>query len=126
MIRLPRQHALFALTFVSVLTATPLLGAQGKAVESTVSGPVAGPVAGTKVTEPYVRMMAREAYFWGWPMANIFNRRQAFKNLSEPGLMVLQVPDFDGRFWVYQVVDLRSDSFAELGNWAPPAVVKMN
>ncbi|MGH8374114.1 MAG: DUF1254 domain-containing protein, partial [Pseudomonas sp.] len=158
MIRLPRQHALFALTFVSVLTATPLLGAQGKAVETTVSGPVAG----TKVTEPYVRMMAREAYFWAWPMANIFNRRQAFKDLREPGLMggivpvapinrlsmlsdyidpaerlvacpnqdvvygagsialdlepvVLQVPDFDGRFWVYQVVDLRSDSFAELG-----------
>lgn len=29
--------------------------------------------------------------------------------------VVLQVPDFGGRFWVYQVVDLRSDSFAELG-----------
>ena len=29
--------------------------------------------------------------------------------------VVLQVPDFKDRFWVYQVVDLRSDSFAELG-----------
>ena len=28
---------------------------------------------------------------------------------------VVQVPDFGSRFWVYQVVDLRTDSFAELG-----------
>lgn len=124
--------------------------------------PPPGPVAQTKVTEPYVRMMAREAYFWAWPMANIFKRRNTFKDMPEPGLMggvvpvapinhlamlsdyidpavqqvacpnqdvvygagsialdlepvVLQVPDFGDRFWVYQVVDLRSDSFAQLG-----------
>lgn len=29
--------------------------------------------------------------------------------------VVIQVPDFDDRFWVYQVVDQRTDSFAELG-----------
>jgi hypothetical protein len=28
---------------------------------------------------------------------------------------VVQVPDFKGRFWVYQIVDLRTDSFANLG-----------
>jgi hypothetical protein len=28
---------------------------------------------------------------------------------------VVQVPDFGDRFWIYQVVDLRSDSFARLG-----------
>lgn len=28
---------------------------------------------------------------------------------------VIQVPDFGDRFWVYQVVDLRTDSFADLG-----------
>jgi hypothetical protein len=62
-------------------------------------------------------MMAREAYFWGWPMANIFNRRQAFKDQPEPGLMggIVPVAPINSRFWVYQVVDLRSDSFAELG-----------
>lgn len=139
------------------LASLPSLAAQGPTTHT-----VAGPVSGTKVTEAYVRLMAREAYFWGWPMANIFNRRQAFKDLPEPGLMggivpvapinrlsmlsdyidpaerlvacpnqdvvygagsialdlepvVLQVPDFGERFWVYQVVDLRSDSFAELG-----------
>src|SRR6201999_1238399 len=29
--------------------------------------------------------------------------------------VVIQVPDFGKRFWVYQVVDLRTDSFADLG-----------
>ncbi|MGY4106901.1 DUF1254 domain-containing protein [Aeromonas encheleia] len=160
--RLPHRQSLFALTLLTTLTTTALWATPGYAAEAATAGPVAGPVANTKVTEAYVRMMAREAYFWGWPMANIFNRRQAFKDLPEPGLMggivpvapinqlsllsdyidpaerlvacpnqdvvygagsialdlepvVLQVPDFGSRFWVYQVVDLRSDSFAELG-----------
>ncbi|MEN0105487.1 MAG: DUF1254 domain-containing protein [Pseudomonas sp.] len=141
-----------------------LLLTSGLALAAPPSSPAAppGPVAGTKVNEAYVRMAARDAYFWGWPLANIFNRRQAFKDLPEPGLMggivpvapinrlsmlsdyidagerlvacpnqdvvygagsialdiepvVIQVPDFGERFWVYQVVDLRSDSFADLG-----------
>ena len=29
--------------------------------------------------------------------------------------VVVQVPDFGDRFWVYQIVDLRTDSFAQLG-----------
>jgi hypothetical protein len=29
--------------------------------------------------------------------------------------VVIQVPDFKGRFWVYQIVDERTDSFAKLG-----------
>lgn len=160
--RLPHRQSLFALTLVTTLTTTALWATPGYAADTATAKPVAGPMADTKVTEAYVRMMAREAYFWGWPMANIFNRRQAFKDLPEPGLMggivpvapinqlsllsdyidpaerlvacpnqdvvygagsialdlepvVLQVPDFGSRFWVYQVVDLRSDSFAELG-----------
>jgi hypothetical protein len=123
---------------------------------------VPGPVPGTRITEPYARLIAREAYFWGWPMLNIYNKRQTFKQVPEPGLMggimpvaplnrlsmltdyvepaermvacpnqdvvygsaclaldesavVVQVPDFGSRFWVYQVVDLRTDSFADLG-----------
>lgn len=123
---------------------------------------VPGPVAGTKITEAYARMIARDAYFWAWPLVNVYNRRLTFKDLPEPGLMggvvpvaplnrlsmlsdyiepqermvacpnqdvvygagsigldvspvVMQVPDFGERFWVYQVVDLRTDSFADLG-----------
>ena len=29
--------------------------------------------------------------------------------------VVMQVPDFGDRFWVYQIVDLRTDSFVQLG-----------
>lgn len=121
-----------------------------------------GPDARVKITEPYARMVAREAYFWAWPMINIYNKRLGFGSAPEPGLLdgilpfapvnrlamltdyidpaeravacpnqdvaygggplaldvspvVIQVPDFGDRFWVYQIVDLRTDSFASLG-----------
>ena len=121
----------------------------------------AGPVADTKITEAYAAMVARNAFFWAWPMVNVHNRRVAFSKLSEPMRMgplpvappnrltmltdyiepeeravacpnqdvvygnsvlaldqspvVIQVPDFGDRFWVYQIVDARTDSFASLG-----------
>jgi hypothetical protein len=34
---------------------------------------------------------------------------------GQRGPSVVQVPDFGGRFWVYQVVDQRTDSFVHLG-----------
>ena len=115
-----------------------------------------------KLSEGYARMLARDTFFWAWPMVNVYNRRLAFKDVPEPGLMggivpcaplnelgmlsdyivpeerivacpnqdvvygagsaaldispvVVQVPDFGKRFWVYQVVNTRTDSFAELG-----------
>ena len=120
------------------------------------------PVPGTRITEAYARMVAREAYFWAWPMVNLYNRRLAFRQAPSRGLMngvlplaplnlmamlhdyvepdqrwvacpnqdvvygagvlaldespaVLQVPHFGTRFWVYQLVDLRTDSFADVG-----------
>lgn len=121
-----------------------------------------GPVPGTRITEAYARLVARDAYFWAWPMLNVYSRRIAFKDVPKPSLMggfvpvaplnrlgmlsnyigpeermvacpnqdvvygaaslaldiepvVIQVPDFGDRFWVYQIVDLRTDSFADLG-----------
>jgi len=121
-----------------------------------------GPVPGTRLTEGYAAQVARTAYFWAWPMANIYNRVETFKKLPEPVLLggivpaapanqfamltdyikpeerivacpnqdvvygngpldlgqepaVVQVTDFGDRFWVYQIVDQRTDSFAELG-----------
>jgi hypothetical protein len=29
--------------------------------------------------------VARQAYFWAWPMVNIYNRRLAFTRAPEPG-----------------------------------------
>ena len=46
-----------------------------------------GPDAAIKITEAYARLVARDAYFWGWPMINIYNRHLAFKQVLEPGLM---------------------------------------
>lgn len=118
--------------------------------------------AENNVSEAYIRLLARNAYFWGWPMANIYNRRLMFSKVPQPSLLdgivpvsslnrlsmlsdyidpmerhvacpnqdvvyggavlaldkdpiVVQVPDFGDRFWVYQAVDIRTDSFAELG-----------
>lgn len=119
------------------------------------------PDATVKITEEYAKHVGRDAYFWAWPMVNIYNRRLAFAPVKEAaksgplfvaplnhlamltdyidpleravacpnqdvvyglGLLalelspvVVQVPDFGDRFWVYQIVDLRTDSFVQLG-----------
>ncbi|MEO6947216.1 MAG: DUF1254 domain-containing protein [Nitrobacter sp.] len=114
-----------------------------------------------KITEAYAAHVARDAFFWAWPLVNMFNRRLAFSKMTQQryvgpllesplnrltmltdyvdpeernvacpnqdvvyGLgmlaldvspVVIQVPDFGDRFWVYQIVDLRTDSFVQLG-----------
>jgi len=120
-----------------------------------------GPDLRVKITEAYASLVARDAYFWTWPMVNIYNRRLVMAGVKEAvragplvfaplnrnamftdyvdpaeravacpnqdvvyGLaslaldlspVVVQVPEFGDRFWVYQIVDLRSDSFVQLG-----------
>jgi len=120
-----------------------------------------GPDTQVKITEAYARLVARDAFFWAWPMVNVYNRRLAFAKtpqimmagpvpaapLNHLGMLtdyiapeerlvacpnqdvvygagslaldlspvVMQVPDFGDRFWVYQVVDTRTDSFVQLG-----------
>jgi hypothetical protein len=120
-----------------------------------------GPDTRVKITAEYASLVARDAYFWAWPLVNIYNRRLTMAQMKEAvragplvfapvnrnamftdyvdpaeravacpnqdvvyglasfGLdlspVVVQVPDFGDRFWVYQIVDLRSDSFVQLG-----------
>jgi hypothetical protein len=120
-----------------------------------------GPAAGTKITEEYAALVGRNAYFWAWPMVNVFNRRLTYEKvpdivmagpvpaapLNRLGMLtnyivpeerivacpnqdvvygagalaldqspaLIQVPDFGDRFWVYQIVDVRTDSFADVG-----------
>jgi hypothetical protein len=120
-----------------------------------------GPDARVKITEAYAAHVARDVFFWAWPLVNMYNRRLAFSKMTEQkyvgplleaplnrltmlidyvdpeernvacpnqdvvyGLgmialdvspVVVQVPDFGDRFWVYQIVDLRTDSFVQLG-----------
>ena len=42
-----------------------------------------GPVPGTKITEEYAELVGRHAYFWAWPLANIYIRRQVHEKVSE-------------------------------------------
>jgi hypothetical protein len=119
------------------------------------------PDARVKITEAYAKHIGTDAYFWAWPMVNIYNRRLHFALIKEAYLtgplmeaplnqiamltdyvdpaersvacpnqdvvygigalaldvspVVVQVPDFGDRFWVYQIIDLRTDSFVQLG-----------
>ena len=120
-----------------------------------------GPDARVKITKEYAALVARDAYFWAWPMVNVYNRRLYFAGIKElqytgpspqaplnrlamltdyvspeqrnvacpnqdvvygigafaldVSPVVIQVPDFGDRFWVYQIVDVRTDSFVHLG-----------
>src|SRR6185436_1551589 len=120
-----------------------------------------GPDTSVKITEAYAAMVARDAYFWAWPLVNLYNKRLNFKDVPEPMMVgpgpaaplntvtmltdyiepeerlvacpnqdvvygagslaldvspvVIQVPDFGDRFWVYQMVDLRTDGVVQLG-----------
>jgi hypothetical protein len=67
--------------------ATPEPPRVAEAKEPAEPASVPGPVAGTRITEPYARMVARDAYFWAWPMVNVHNRRLAMSQVPEPGLM---------------------------------------
>lgn len=61
-------------------------------VSATPQPLVLGPVAATRLTEGYVTQIARSDYFWGWPVANIFNRVQILNQSSGPVLMGGIVP----------------------------------
>jgi hypothetical protein len=121
-----------------------------------------GPAPGSRLTQEFVREIGRFAYFWAWPLVNVFNRYNSFKRVHRPLLIggiapvapinhlamlhdyigwkqryitspsqdlvygfgifdlgrepvVVQVPDFGKRYWVYQATDLRTDGFADLG-----------
>src|SRR5882724_12211293 len=42
-----------------------------------------GPDARVKITEEYAKQVGRDAYFWAWPMVNVYNRRIAFPQVKE-------------------------------------------
>src|SRR5215470_17352502 len=91
-----RDSAPAALAILGILAAvgckpqeSPAASTPAASVEAPAKPPasVPGPVAGTRITEAYARMVARDAYFWAWPMVNVYNKRLAFSQIPEPGLM---------------------------------------
>jgi Protein of unknown function (DUF1254) len=154
-----------ALACLLVLATAVPVEAQPAPLHSSLDWALAmpsGPDARVKITEEYARLVACEAYFWAWPMINVYNRRLAFSQVPEPGLMggvlpvaplnrlamlhdyilpnqrfvacpnqdvvygaallalevspvVVQVPDFGGRFRLFEVSDIRTDNFGTIG-----------
>jgi hypothetical protein len=51
-----------------------------------------GPPHGARLTPDFVREVGRLAYFFAWPMVNIFNRYTAFKPVVRPRLIGGIVP----------------------------------
>ncbi|TNV19390.1 DUF1254 domain-containing protein [Buttiauxella sp. B2] len=120
------------------------------------------PAAGVTMPESYVKAIAQQAYIWGYPMVNQFNRRATITQAPYPALnggmvpvapmgqlsmltdyikpeetfvtcpnqdvayglgyyaldkepVVIQVPDFGDRFWVYAIYDARTDQVGNVG-----------
>jgi len=158
-----------AIATVLAVAATQVAGAETSSLNPQFLSPSPNwaramppaPEVRVKITEEYARHVGRDAYFWAWPMVNMYNRRLHFMQVKEimrqgplmeapanrlamltdyvdpeeravacpnqdvvygigalaldVSPVVIQVPDFGNRFWVYQVVDLRTDSFVQLG-----------
>src|SRR5215831_14083768 len=88
-----KQTLLRTLTVAGVLCAvtTTVVHAQQVPLPTTAAE-VPGPAPGTAMTKPYVQMVARMAYFWGWPLVNAANRAVAFSKAPEPGLLGGVIP----------------------------------
>src|SRR5271166_6960017 len=53
----------------------------------TTAAEVPGPVPGNTLTTAYVQFVGRMAYIWGYALVNAHNRRAAFAEAPEPGLL---------------------------------------
>lgn len=153
----------FSVLAVALLTTTLSFGSMAQAQRAaTPPAEMTMPSAEVTPQEAYVRMVARNAYSWGWPMVNMLNRRTSITKAPHPGLLggilpvapqgqlamlhdyvnpdqravacpnqdvvyglgffdldsqpvVLQVPEFRDRFWVYAIYDQRTDQVGQLG-----------
>ena len=87
----------------AILAATVLLGGNSASAQTGAATPlqvpipktaaeVPGPVPGNTMTNAYVQQVGRMAYVWGYPMVNAHNRRAAFAEAPEPGLLGGVVP----------------------------------
>ena len=42
-----------------------------------------GPDTSVKITEAYARHVARDAFFWAWPLVNVYNKRRGAEQSTE-------------------------------------------
>lgn len=162
MIGKSKKSATVMATYPILIAALCSVGEAQQVVAPKSASEIAGTPSGTVMPKPYVEMVGRFAYVWGWPLVNNLNRSLAVAGLPEPGRLggiapvspigyvsmltdyidagerlvtcpnqdtvygagfqhldtkpvVVQVPDFGDRFYTYQIVDARTDSFASIG-----------
>ncbi|TNV11491.1 DUF1254 domain-containing protein [Buttiauxella sp. B2] len=154
--------------YLALVTALALsAGAAAQSAPLTIAYPTKFSELATtpiEVTMPevYVKAIAQQAYIWGWPMVNQFNRRETITKAPYPALnggmvpvapmgqlsmltdyikpqetfvtcpnqdvayglgffeldkgpIVIQVPDFGKRFWVYAIYDARTNQIGNVG-----------
>jgi hypothetical protein len=84
----------------TILAATVLFGGNDAAAQTAplqvpipqIAAEVPGPVPGNTMTNAYIQQVGRMAYVWGYPLVNAHNRRAAFAEAPEPGLLGGVVP----------------------------------
>ena len=82
----------------AILLAPTLAAAQTQSITGLqvpipkTAAEVPGPVPGNTMTNAYVQLVGRMAYVWGYPLVNAHNRRAAFAEAPEPGLLGGVVP----------------------------------
>ena len=80
----------FAVAQTVPATSQPAAGLQVPIPKSPADVP--GPFPGNTMTSAYVQLVGRTAYVWGYAMVNAHNRRAAFAEAPEPGLLGGVVP----------------------------------
>src|ERR1700689_5168559 len=72
-----KKTATWVTAAVLASVAAPILAKtqQDQPVHATATtASVQGPVAGYAISEEYARLVARQTYFWAWPMVNVYGR----------------------------------------------------
>src|SRR5208337_3266432 len=82
------MNTLHKLNFITaaLVGALAFTNAQAQSLQVPIpksAAEVSGPVAGTLMTNEYVQMIGRTAYFWGYPIVATSSRRDAFAKAPE-------------------------------------------
>src|SRR5262245_13275225 len=79
----PKFFAVVLTAFLGLITPAFAQAISPRPSPGWTSAMPPGPVAGTKMTQEYAKLVARNAYFWAWPLVNVYNRRLSYEKVSE-------------------------------------------
>lgn len=68
----------YSLLALALCTTLSLSAQAGENSAGKPAAEVPGIPAGTVITPTSARVIAQDAYLWGWPLVNAFNRRASF------------------------------------------------